>query len=123
LKLAKERGLDTGMSDGTPVVPVIVGNSMHCLQLSHALYQRGVNVQPILYPAVEERAARLRFFITSNHTDEQIRTTVEAVAQELGKIDPAYLNGKAASANGNGAPRSTAPAGNGKSRSGDGVRV
>ena len=42
-----------------------------------------INVQPILYPAVEERAARLRFFITSNHTPEQIHYTVRAVAEEL----------------------------------------
>jgi 7-keto-8-aminopelargonate synthetase-like enzyme len=73
------------------VVPVIIGNSLHALQLSHQLLQRGINVQPILYPAVEESAARLRFFITSCHSEQQIRTTVEAVAQELAKINPAYL--------------------------------
>jgi len=58
--------------------------------LSHQLRGRGINVQPILYPAVEERAARLRFFITSNHTTEQIRATVRAVAEELDRIDPSY---------------------------------
>ena len=59
---------------------------MHCVQLSRALFARGINVQPILYPAVEEKAARLRFFITSLHTEEQIRYTVEALAEELEKI-------------------------------------
>ena len=93
LTLARERGLNTGMSEGSPVLPVILGNSVHCLQLSEALFDRGINVQPILYPAVEERAARLRFFITSTHTDDQIRSTVEAVAEELEKIDPRYLQG------------------------------
>ena len=39
------------------------------------LSDRGINVQPILYPAVEESAARLRFFIHSEHTEEQIRYT------------------------------------------------
>ena len=38
-----------------PVVPVILGNSLHSLQLSQALFARGINVQPILYPAVEEK--------------------------------------------------------------------
>ena len=88
LQLAKEAGLDTGMSNNTPVVPVITGNSDHALRLSHALYQRGINVQPILYPAVEESAARLRFFITSTHTEEQIRETVAATAEELARINP-----------------------------------
>ena len=52
---------------------------------------RGINVQPILYPAVEEKAARLRFFITAVHTEEQIRAAVDAVAEELARIDPSYL--------------------------------
>jgi 8-amino-7-oxononanoate synthase/acyl carrier protein len=91
LALAKERGLNTGLSNNTPVVPVIIGNSMHALQLSRALFERGINVQPILYPAVEEEKARLRFFITANHTAEQIQASVDAVAEELAKIDPRYL--------------------------------
>jgi 7-keto-8-aminopelargonate synthetase-like enzyme len=83
LELAKERGFDTGMSNGTAVVPVILGNSMLALQISKGLFDRGVNVQPILHPAVEEKAARLRFFITSSHTDEQIRYTVDALAETM----------------------------------------
>jgi 8-amino-7-oxononanoate synthase len=91
LSLAKSRGLNTGRSKDSAVVPVILGNSLHALQLSQALFQRGINVQPIMYPAVEESAARLRFFITSKHTEQQIRTTVDAVTEELRKIDPSHL--------------------------------
>ena len=68
--------------------------------MSQALFARGINVQPILYPAVEESAARLRFFITALHTEQQIRDTVAAVAEELGKIDPAYLRQPIAASNG-----------------------
>jgi len=88
LKLAKEHKLDTGFSDNTPVVPVIIGNSLRALQLSRNLFKRGINVHPILHPAVEEKAARLRFFITATHTEEQIRFTIEAVDEELTKLDP-----------------------------------
>jgi 8-amino-7-oxononanoate synthase/acyl carrier protein len=88
---ARKRGLNTGLGNNTPVVPVVIGNSLHALQLSHELFELGINVQPILYPAVEESAARLRFFITSTHSEEQIIRTVDAVAQELNKIDPKYL--------------------------------
>ena len=91
LSLAKSWGMNTGASKDSPVVPVILGNSLHCLEVSHALSCRGVNVQPILHPAVEEKAARLRFFITSNHTEDQIRYTVTALAEELAKVNPAYL--------------------------------
>jgi hypothetical protein len=62
--------------------------------------KRGVNVQPILYPAVEEKAARLRFFITSNHTPEQIRYTIQAMAEELKKISPDYANACESKVNG-----------------------
>jgi len=91
LELAKKRGLDTGLSHDSPVVPVILGNSLHALQLSHGLFERGVNVQPILHPAVPESAARLRYFITCLHTEEQIRYTINAMVDELRKIDPKYL--------------------------------
>ena len=86
LKLTRERGLDTGSAAGTPVVPVIVGSSVKALRLSRALFDRGINVQPILYPAVPDRSARLRFFITTNHSEAQVRATVSAVADELAKL-------------------------------------
>ena len=66
---------------------------MHCAAtVARACSPAGINVQPILYPAVEEKAARLRFFITARITaKQQIRETVDAVAEELEKIDPKYL--------------------------------
>ncbi len=86
LCLAQERCLNTGSSSGTPVIPVIVGSSVKTLRLSSALLNRGINVQPILHPAVPEHAARLRFFITINHTEAEIRRTVDAVADELARL-------------------------------------
>lgn len=76
LDLAQCGGLDTGASYGTPIIPVITGSSLLALQLADRLFQDGINVQPILHPAVEERAARLRYFLTSDHSDEQIRRAV-----------------------------------------------
>jgi 7-keto-8-aminopelargonate synthetase-like enzyme len=79
------------MSQGTAVIPCIVGNSFDCLQLAQALHKRAINVQPILYPAVEEHLARLRFFITARHSEEQLRHTAEVLAEELAKLNPDYL--------------------------------
>jgi 8-amino-7-oxononanoate synthase/acyl carrier protein len=83
LEVARARGLNTGLAGGTAVVPVITGNSLLALRLSRRLYDRGINVQPILYPAVEEAAARLRFFITSCHSEAQIVHTVNETADAL----------------------------------------
>jgi 8-amino-7-oxononanoate synthase len=99
LALARSRGLNTGLSKDSPIVPVILGDSVHCLRLSRAMFDRGINVQPILYPAVEERAARLRFFITASHTEEQIRHAIDVTAEEVERINPEYL-GQAGRAHG-----------------------
>jgi 8-amino-7-oxononanoate synthase/acyl carrier protein len=91
LELAKKTGLNTGYSGGTPVVPVILGNSAHALMSSQMLFQQGINVLPILHPAVEEERARLRFFLTAVHTEDQIRRTVATTAQVLSSLDPKYV--------------------------------
>jgi 7-keto-8-aminopelargonate synthetase-like enzyme len=59
------------------------------VRLSNALLQKGINVNPILYPAVPEELARLRFFVTVDHTDDQIRYAVDAAATELAALEAA----------------------------------
>ncbi|MGK0298754.1 MAG: 8-amino-7-oxononanoate synthase, partial [Gammaproteobacteria bacterium] len=83
---AKAVHLDIGYCQGYAVIPVIVGSSLIAAKLSNILFDQGINVQPIIYPAVEERAARLRFFLSSTHTEEQISSTVEKVAKELNSL-------------------------------------
>ena len=83
LRLAGEAGIDTGLSQGFAIVPTITGSSVRAVRLSHALYERGINVQPILHPAVPENSARLRFFLSSDHTEEQIRLAVGTLAAEI----------------------------------------
>jgi 8-amino-7-oxononanoate synthase len=82
LRLAREGGLDVGGSIGASIVPVITGSSIRAGRLAQAMFRRGINVQPILYPAVPERGARLRFFLTAAHTEEQIRDTVQILLEE-----------------------------------------
>ena len=81
LKLANDCNLDTGSSCDTPVIPVILGSSSRAILVSQMLLERGINARPILYPAVREVAARVRFFLTAEHTEEQIIHTVEMLAQ------------------------------------------
>jgi 8-amino-7-oxononanoate synthase len=86
LQLARTAGIDTGTSAGISVIPAIVGGSTRAARVSAALFDRGINVQPILYPAVPEKLARLRFFMCCEHTEADIRTTVDALAAELGRF-------------------------------------
>jgi 8-amino-7-oxononanoate synthase len=86
LDAARARGIDTGLSAGFSVIPAITHGSLKAARLSEALFRRKINVQPIVYPAVQERSARLRFFISSEHTEEQIQNAVDALAQELRRL-------------------------------------
>jgi 8-amino-7-oxononanoate synthase len=84
LSEARRAGLNTGTSAGYAVVPVITGSSLKAAQWANTLFEEGINVQPIFYPAVEEKAARLRFFICSTHEPEQITRTVAALKRLAG---------------------------------------
>jgi 8-amino-7-oxononanoate synthase len=88
LKLADDVGLDTGPSGDTPVIPVITGSSSRAILVSQLLLERGINARPILYPAVREAAARVRFFVTCEHTEEQIVHTVETLAEVMAATEP-----------------------------------
>ena len=77
LSAARALGFDTGASAGTPIVPIIVGESERAVNLSNALFERGINVHPMVYPSVPQNGARLRFFLSCEHTEEQIRQTLE----------------------------------------------
>jgi 8-amino-7-oxononanoate synthase len=82
-----QRGVDTGPAKGgSGVVPAVTGNSMHALLLSQRLREQGVNVQPIVYPAVADNAARLRFFLSSTHEEDQLVQTAEKVGTTLASL-------------------------------------
>ena len=86
LAQARAAGVDTGSSAGFAVIPALTGSSIKAARLASALFERGINVQPILYPAVPEKSARLRFFISCQHTEAQIRQTVATLAEALGQL-------------------------------------
>lgn len=80
LKLLKDAGINTGHARGYAVIPVITGSSRIAVQLSGDLFEEGISVHPIIHPAVSEQEARLRFFITADHTDADLERTAEVLA-------------------------------------------
>jgi 7-keto-8-aminopelargonate synthetase-like enzyme len=49
-------------------------------------WRRGIDVQPILYPGVKERAVRQRFFINRIHSEEQIRRAIAIINEEWRQV-------------------------------------
>ena len=86
LQAAKAEGLDTGPSIGSAIVPVMVGSSIKAAKLSQILFEGGINVQPIIYPAVPEQGARLRFFLSTLHEEAALRRTAAAVAEGMRQV-------------------------------------
>ncbi len=86
LELAQAEGWNTSTSQNSPVIPIIIGNSLNCIQISHHLFHSGINVQPMIYPAVANNAARLRFFMSCLHTEAQIKETITALKTAMGKF-------------------------------------
>lgn len=87
LAAARRHGLNTGPSIGAAIVPIITGSSILAARAADALFKAGINVQPIIYPAVPERGARLRFFLSELHSTEQLERVAAEVAATLGRLE------------------------------------
>jgi 8-amino-7-oxononanoate synthase len=87
LETAKRAGLDTGLSEGFSIVPVIVGDSLRTVKLCNLLFEHGIFTIPVTYPAVPMQEARIRFFITSEHTKEQLQKAINITSLELKRLD------------------------------------
>ena len=83
VSLAREAGIDAGDGEGANMIPCIVGSWVNALRVSDALMRQGIYADPVLCPAAPEGQARLRLFVTSCHSSEQIRFMVNVLAQEL----------------------------------------
>jgi 8-amino-7-oxononanoate synthase len=81
LELARQAGIPTGSSAGLSVIPAITASSIRAARLSQELAEQGISAQPILYPAVSENAARVRFFISADHSEKDIESSVEILAR------------------------------------------
>jgi 7-keto-8-aminopelargonate synthetase-like enzyme len=86
VEYAKKKGLDTGLGMGTAVAPIVIGDSIATVIMSQELLNRGINVLPVLYPAVPVKSSRLRFFLTAMHTEQDIETAIDTTVEELAKV-------------------------------------
>jgi 8-amino-7-oxononanoate synthase len=82
----RKYGLNCGLNQATPVVPVITGDSAVAWELARLLALRGINCCPVVYPAVDEKSARLRYFITNLHTYEQLEYAAKTTAECLADV-------------------------------------
>ena len=88
IEKARAAGLDTYNSKDSGVVPIMMRDSELALWMSITLFNHGICSFPMLYPIVPRDKSRLRFFINTKHTREQMDYTIDCLAQNL-KVAPA----------------------------------
>jgi len=83
LREAKARGLDTGRAVGIGMVPVMVGATTRAAKAVSQVLKRGINASLIMSPGVPVNAARLRFFLTSEFTPQEITHALDVTKEVL----------------------------------------
>jgi 8-amino-7-oxononanoate synthase len=84
---ARRADLDTGNACvHAAMVPIMAGGLSRVGKLMNRVSARGINASPIIYPGVPINAGRLRFFITSEHSVEQLGAAVSVTKEELDRI-------------------------------------
>jgi 8-amino-7-oxononanoate synthase len=86
LEEARKQGLDTASSAGLGMVPVIVGDMVKTAKVWHRIFSRDINPSLIIYPGVPVKSGRLRYFLTAEHSPEEIRHAVAIAAEELSRF-------------------------------------
>jgi 7-keto-8-aminopelargonate synthetase-like enzyme len=88
LKGYKALGFDTGASE-TPIIPIIIKDTMKVYQMCHHLFESGVFVNAVVSPAVPPGRELLRTSYMATHTEEQldkILSAFEKAGKQLGLI-------------------------------------
>ncbi len=84
LSQVRSAGLDAGKAEGFGIVPVIIGNTLKLGKCEKRLFERDIVASPIFPPGVPINGGRLRFFLTSEHTVDEIGAAASALSEELG---------------------------------------
>jgi len=84
LKEFKNMGFDTGVSDGTPIIPLYVRNDDRTFIFWHRLFDAGIYANAVVSPAVPSDEALIRTSFMSTHSDEDLTRVLEIV-RKVGK--------------------------------------
>jgi 8-amino-7-oxononanoate synthase len=77
----KGMGLEVGCGEGTPVIPIFIGDRVKTMQVWRKILDRGVFVNAIVVPGVQPGRDLLRTSYMATHQDEQLDTILRIVKE------------------------------------------
>jgi len=78
-----ELGFNIGNSQ-TAIFPIIVGDDYKVKEMCRKCHEMGLYANPVLYPAVQKKLARIRLSLMAGHTREHLDRTLE-ILQHVAK--------------------------------------
>jgi 8-amino-7-oxononanoate synthase len=82
----RAQGLEVGSGQGTPIIPIFIGDRLKTMQVWRSVINRGVFVNAIVVPAVQPGRDLLRTSYMATHQDGQLDTilgVIDEVRQEF----------------------------------------
>lgn len=76
----QKRGFKVPSGD-SPIVPVTIGDDMQTLMAGRKMYDAGIYLNSVLFPAVPRDQGILRISLTSLHSDQEITQLVQAFTE------------------------------------------
>lgn len=89
LKLAANAGLNTGTAVGEAVIPILFNTPEECVFVAKALMDTGIYAPPVVHVGVPKDLPRIRFFLSSTHTDKDIQraiTMISSASQDFAMV-------------------------------------
>ena len=77
-KYLTEGGIDTGHSN-SQIIPIMVRDEDRAFEIAKELFEEGVYICPIAYPAVAKNQSRLRMTISADHSSEEITRGAQVI--------------------------------------------
>lgn len=76
------------MGDSTSqVIPIMVRDDARVFQMGEEIFQEGVFINPVKYPAVGKHKSRFRMSISAAHTKEDLEEGAETIIKVLRRYD------------------------------------
>jgi 7-keto-8-aminopelargonate synthetase-like enzyme len=89
--LLLERGLPVVRLDQTPIWFIKVGPANTTAKLVRGLMDDGFYTNPASFPALPLGSAGIRFTQTLHHTDDQLRSLIDAIAHRMSSLGPQFV--------------------------------